>query len=53
MHVCRTQEVYMWNSSIIITILEKISKILEEMGCQRNEYDWCVMNTIVNDKNAP
>ena len=28
----------------------KLSKILEEMGYQRNEYDWCVMNKIVEKK---
>ena len=30
----------------------KLSKILEEMGYQRNEYDWCVMKNIVDKKNA-
>ena len=29
---------------------KKNSKTLEEMGYQRNKYDWCVMNKIVNDK---
>ena len=29
-----------------------LSKILEEMGYHRNEYDWCVMNKIVDYKNA-
>ena len=28
----------------------KLSKILEEMGYQRNEYEWCVMNKIIDDK---
>ena len=28
----------------------KLSKSLEEMGYQRNEYDWCVMNKIVDRK---
>ena len=28
----------------------KLSKILEEMGYQRNEYDWCVMNKIIDNK---
>ena len=28
----------------------KKSKILEEMVYQRNEYDWCVMNKIIDDK---
>ena len=28
----------------------KLSKSLEEMGSQRNEYDWCVMNKIIDDK---
>ena len=28
----------------------KLSKILEEMGYQRNEYDWCVMNRITDNK---
>ena len=27
----------------------KLSKILKEMGCQRNEYIWCVMNKIVDN----
>ena len=26
----------------------KLSKSLEEMGYQRNEYDWCVMNRIID-----
>ena len=25
----------------------KLSKSLEEMGYQRNEYDWCVINNII------
>ena len=29
---------------------EKLSKSLEEMGYQRNEYDWCVMNKIIDNK---
>ena len=29
---------------------EKLSKSLEEMGQQRNEYDWCVMNKIIENK---
>ena len=28
----------------------QISKILEEMGYQRNKYDWCVMKNIIDDK---
>ena len=28
----------------------KLSKILEEMGYQRNEYDWYVMNKIIDNK---
>ena len=28
----------------------KLSKILEEMGYQRNEYEWCVMNKIIDNK---
>ena len=28
----------------------KLSKILEEMGYQRNEYDWCAMNKIIDNK---
>ena len=28
----------------------KLSKSLEEMGYQRNEYDWCVMNNIIDNK---
>ena len=28
----------------------KLSKSLEEMGYQRNEYDWCVMNKIIDNK---
>ena len=29
---------------------KKLSKNLEEMGYQRNEYDWCVMNKIIDNK---
>ena len=28
----------------------KLSKSLEEMGYQRNEYDWCVLNKIIDNK---
>ena len=28
----------------------KLSKSLEEMGYQKNEYDWCVMNKIIDNK---
>ena len=28
----------------------KLSESLEEMGYQRNEYDWCVMNKIIDNK---
>ena len=28
----------------------KISKILEEMVYHRNEYEWCVMNRIIDNK---
>ena len=28
----------------------KLSKSLEEMGYQRNEYNWCVMNNIIDNK---
>ena len=28
----------------------KLSKSLEEMGYQINEYDWCVMNKIIDNK---
>ena len=28
----------------------KLPKSLEEMGYQRNEYDWCVMNKIIDNK---
>ena len=28
----------------------KLSKRLEEIGYQRNEYDWCVMNKIIDNK---
>ena len=28
----------------------ELSKSLEEMGYQRNEYDWCVMNSIIDKK---
>ena len=27
----------------------KTFKILEEMGYQRNEYEWCVMNKIIDN----
>ena len=29
---------------------KKLSKLLEEMGYQRNYYDWFVMNNIIDDK---
>ena len=29
---------------------KKLSKILEEMGYQRNKYDWCILKKIVNGK---
>ena len=29
---------------------EKLSKSLEEMGYQKKEYDWCVMNKIIDNK---
>ena len=50
MHVCRIQEGYLRYYRGIITLLEKLSKILEEMGYHINEYDWFVMSKIVNDK---
>ena len=28
----------------------KLSNSLEEIGYQRNEYDWCVMNKIIDNK---
>ena len=28
----------------------KLSNILKEMGYQRNEYDWCVMKKIIDNK---
>ena len=28
----------------------KLRKILEEMGYHRNEYDWCVINKIIDNK---
>ena len=30
----------------------KLSKILEEIGYQRNEYNWCVMNNIIDKKKS-
>ena len=30
----------------------KLSKNLEEMGYKRNEYDWCVMNKIIDSKKS-
>ena len=30
----------------------KLSKILEEIGYHRNEYTWCVMKNIIDNKNA-
>ena len=29
---------------------DKLLKSLEEMGYQRNKYDWCVMNNIIDNK---
>ena len=34
----------------LLPFWEKHSKSLEEMGYQRNEYDWCVMNKIIDNK---
>ena len=50
MNVCRIQEGCMWNTRGITTLLGETYKILEEMGYQRNEYDWCVMNNIIDSK---
>ena len=33
-----------------LLLWEKNSKSLEEMGYQRNEYNWCVMNKIIDNK---
>ena len=38
------------NTRGVTTLLEKLSKRLEEMRYQRNEYDWCVMNKIIDNK---
>ena len=50
MHVCRIQEDYLWNTRGITTFWVKLSKRLEEIGYKRNEYDWCVMNNIIENK---
>ena len=50
MHVCRSQEGHLWNTIGITTFLGKLSKILEETGYQINEYDWCVINKIFDNK---
>ena len=34
----------------LLLFWEKLSKSLEEMGYQRNEYDWCVTNKIIDNK---
>ena len=50
MHVCRSQEGHIWNTRGITTLLGKTLKILEDVRYQRNEYDWCVMNKIIDSK---
>ena len=50
MHVCRIQEGRLWNTRGLTTLLGGKLKILEEMEYQRNEYDWCVMNKIIDNK---
>ena len=43
------------NKAIYVTLeasllfWEKLSEILEEMGYQRNEYDWCFMKNIIDE----
>ena len=49
-HVFIIQEGHIWNPRGVTTILGKTFKILEEMGYQRNEYEWCVMNKIIDNK---
>ena len=34
----------------VTTLLGKIPKSLEEMGYHRNEYNWCVMKNIIDNK---
>ena len=33
-----------------LLLWEKLPKSLEEMGYQRNKYDWCVMSNIIHNK---
>ena len=48
--MCRSQEGYIRNTRSITTLLGGKLKILEEIGYQRNEYNWCVMNKIIDNK---
>ena len=49
-HVCRIQEFYLWHPICVTTLLGELSKRLEEMGYQRNKYDWWVMNKTIDNK---
>ena len=39
-----------WTIEASLLFWAKLSKSLEEMGYQKNEYDWCVMNNIIDNK---
>ena len=45
-----TKKAIYWTLEALPLFWGKLSKILEEMGYQRNEYDWCVMNKIIQKK---
>ena len=49
-HVCISYDGYLCNTRGITTLLGESFKSLEEMGYHRNEYNWCVMNNIIDNK---
>ena len=49
MHAESKKDIY-GTLEVSLLFWSKLSKILEEMGYQRNEYDWCVMKKITDEK---
>ena len=53
-YVCRIQEGYIWNTlEASLLFWAKLSKSLEEMGYQINEYYWCFVKNIIDNKKFP
>ena len=50
MYVCRAKKAIYGALEASLLFWEKLSKSLEEMRYQRNEYDWCVMQKIIDNK---